>query len=50
VREEAEKRALAEALALSAGNISKAAELLGVARPTVYDLMSRHGLAAETTA
>jgi two-component system NtrC family response regulator len=47
VRDEAEQRALAQALALSAGNISRTAELLGVARPTVYDLMERHGVAAE---
>ena len=47
VRDEAEQRALAQALALSAGNISRAAELLGVARPTVYDLMERHGVSAE---
>ena len=47
VRDEAEQRALAQALALSAGNISRTAELLGVARPTVYDLMERHGVSAE---
>ena len=44
VRDAAERRALEEALALAAGNISRAADLLGVARPTVYDLMQRHGL------
>jgi len=44
VRDAAERRALEEALALVAGNITRAAELLGVARPTVYDLMQRHGL------
>jgi two-component system NtrC family response regulator len=26
------------------GNIAKAAELLGVSRPTIYDLMNRHGI------
>ena len=44
VREAAERRALEEALALAGGNISRAADLLGVARPTVYDLLQRHGL------
>jgi two-component system NtrC family response regulator len=44
VRDAAERHALEEALALAAGNISRAAELLGVARPTVYDLLQRHGL------
>jgi two-component system NtrC family response regulator len=50
VREEAERRALEEALALAAGNISRAADLLGVARPTVYDLLQRHGLGTGATA
>jgi two-component system NtrC family response regulator len=50
IREDAEKRALARALAMSAGNISRTADLLGVARPTVYDLMDRHGISAETPA
>ena len=44
VRDAAERRALEEALVLAAGNISRAAELLGVARPTVYDLLQRHGI------
>jgi two-component system NtrC family response regulator len=26
------------------GNVSKAAELLGVSRPTLYDLMEKYGL------
>ncbi|MDR0311257.1 MAG: hypothetical protein LBJ21_06710, partial [Acidobacteriota bacterium] len=26
------------------GNISKTAKSLGVSRPTLYDLMARHGL------
>lgn len=44
VRQRAEADALRRALALTSGNISKAAELLGVARPTLYDLMERAGL------
>jgi hypothetical protein len=46
VRDEAERRAVTEALAAADGNVSRAANLLGVSRPTVYDLMQRHGLAA----
>jgi two-component system, NtrC family, response regulator len=42
VRDEAEKRALLQALAAADGNVTRAAAMLGVSRPTVYDLMSRH--------
>jgi two-component system NtrC family response regulator len=35
---------MVQALARADGNIVKAAELLGVSRPTLYDLMSHHGL------
>ncbi len=45
VRLRAETQALQKALALSGGNLSRAAELLGIARPTLYDLMERAGLA-----
>lgn len=44
VREEAEYKAFVTALARVDGNMAKAAELLGVSRPTLYDLMNRHGL------
>jgi two-component system NtrC family response regulator len=44
VRDEAEYKALVKALARVDGNIAKAAELLGVSRPTLYDLMNRHGI------
>ena len=45
-RETAERDALSRALAVADGNISKVADLLGVTRPTVYDLMSKHDLKA----
>jgi two-component system NtrC family response regulator len=40
-REEAERRTIVTALARTNNNILKAAELLGVSRPTLYDLMHR---------
>jgi len=44
IRDEAERRAIIAALGRVNGNIVKAAELLGVSRPTLYDLMHRLGL------
>ncbi|MGF1561401.1 MAG: PEP-CTERM-box response regulator transcription factor [Geminicoccaceae bacterium] len=44
VREAAEAAALRRALAQTRGNISKAARLLGVSRPTLYDLMRVHSM------
>ena len=44
VRDEAEKGALIRVLAHVNGNMSRAAELLGVSRPTLYDLLNRFGL------
>lgn len=44
VRDEAERKAVAKVLGRVDGNIVKAAELLGVSRPTLYDLINRHGL------
>jgi two-component system NtrC family response regulator len=41
VREKAEREAVVSALARADGNIVKASELLGVSRPTLYDLMNR---------
>lgn len=43
-REAAEREVLAESLRKNNGNISKTAKSLGVSRPTLYDLMTRHGL------
>jgi two-component system NtrC family response regulator len=44
VREAAEQRAVLRALARSNNNLSRAAELLGISRPSLYDLMNRFGL------
>ena len=44
VRDEAERRAVIAALARQNGNVAKAADILGVSRPTLYDLMHRFGL------
>ncbi len=41
VREAAERQAIIAALARSNGNIVRASEILGVSRPTLYDLMRR---------
>ena len=49
VRQRAESAAVERALALAGGNISKAAELLGVTRPTLYDLMERISIAGRTS-
>ena len=44
IRDDAEKRAIIAALGRVNGNMVKAAELLGVSRPTLYDLMHRLSL------
>jgi two-component system NtrC family response regulator len=44
VREEAEKVAILKVLGRVNNNLSKAADLLGVSRPTLYDMMDRYGL------
>jgi two-component system NtrC family response regulator len=44
VRDEAEYKAIIKALSRCDGNIVKASELLGISRPTMYDLMSRHAI------
>ena len=47
VRSRAESKAIRIALTKCYGNISKAAELLGITRPTLYDLLNKYGLSAE---
>ena len=44
VRTVAEKQAIQQALAVVDGNVSAAAELLGISRPTLYDLMEKFEL------
>jgi two-component system NtrC family response regulator len=44
IRSRAEGQAVQRALALSEGNVSQAAKLLGVTRPTLYDLMEQLGI------
>jgi two-component system NtrC family response regulator len=44
VREQAEKSAVLRVLGRVDGNMSKAAEMLGISRPTLYDLLHRCGL------
>ncbi len=43
-RHEAERRVLRQALAQTSGNLSRASELLGITRPTIYDLMKKHNI------
>ncbi|TXG84370.1 MAG: PEP-CTERM-box response regulator transcription factor [Sphingomonadales bacterium] len=42
VREDADRRAIRRALARADGNISTAAKLLGISRPTFYDLLKQY--------
>ncbi len=46
--QEIEKRELLEALQKTAGNQSKAAEILGISRVTVWNRMKRYGIDAKT--
>ena len=46
VRDRAEREAIVRALVRCENNILRAAELLGVSRPTLYDLMHRHAIDA----
>ena len=43
-REEAERKAVTRVLGRANGNLTKAAELLGISRPTLYELLDRFGL------
>ena len=45
-REQADRKVIRHALARSEGNISNAARLLGVSRPTLYDLLKQYDMQA----
>lgn len=44
IRDEAERKAIIAAVSRSNGNLARAADLLGISRPTLYDLMHKFGL------
>ncbi len=45
-RKKAEVQAVRQALAVARANLSRAAELLGITRPTLYDLLQKHRIDA----
>jgi len=47
VRRDAEGHAIKRALIHSSGNISQAAKMLGITRPTLYDLMEKYAISSE---
>jgi two-component system NtrC family response regulator len=44
IRDRAEQRAIQRAMIITENNISRTADLLGVTRPTLYNLMKKHDL------
>jgi two-component system NtrC family response regulator len=44
VRDEAERKAVTRALSRTQHNVAQTAELLGISRPTLYDLMNKFGM------
>jgi two-component system NtrC family response regulator len=50
VRAVAEKRAIERAMTQAGGNLTRVASLLGVSRPTLYDLLEKYDLKKTTDA
>ncbi len=46
-REDADRQTVTQALRSTGGNISKAAEILGISRPSLHELLTRLGIAAD---
>jgi len=46
-RSRAEREVIQLAMAQAGSNLSKAAKLLGISRPTLYDLMQQHQLSLD---
>lgn len=44
VRENADIKAINKAIAQASGNVSRAAKILGVSRPTFYGLVKQYGI------
>ena len=47
-RESAERRTIIDALRRTGGNISKAARVLGISRPSLHELLTKHGITARS--
>ena len=47
VRRDAEGQAIRRALVHASGNISKAAKMLGITRPTLYDLLEKYEITSD---
>jgi len=46
-RDQSERKLLVDALVRSQGNISRAAQTLGISRPTFHDMLAKHGINAK---
>jgi len=44
IRDHADIQAIRRVLGITGGNVSQASKILGVSRPTLYDLMRQHNI------